>query len=391
MKNLLLRLFIKNSKDSSDPRVRSAIGKLSGVVGIVCNLALSAGKLAVGLLSGAVSVIADGLNNLSDAASAIVTLFGFKLAERPADEEHPFGHARFEYLSALAVAGMIVVIGFELAKSSVEKLLSGTQTEMTPLLGIVLLLSVGVKFWMYLFNRSLARQIDSSVLLAAAADSRNDCIATLGVLLAALVERFTGWKVDGIAGLGVSVFILVSGIQMARQTLDPLLGEPASAQLQALIVDYICQHPKVLGYHDLIVHDYGPGQRFASLHVEMDRNEDPLICHEIIDDMERECWKSHNIHLVIHYDPVITDDPELTRLQGVVAALLQQQDSRLQLHDFRMIPCDGYINLVFDVVLPAQLCKEEKIIKRRLDEDLRACESECYHTVITFDTASLNG
>lgn len=388
MKRLLFRLFIKDDKDILKPSVRAAIGKLSGTVGIVCNLLLSAGKLAVGIVSGAVSVIADGLNNLSDAASAIVTLIGFKLAERPADEEHPFGHARFEYLSALAVAGMIVVIGFEMAKSSVEKLLSGTQTEVSPLLGVVLLLAVGVKFWMYLFNRFLGKQIDSPVLLAAAADSRNDCIATLSVLLAALVEKVSGWRVDGIAGLGVSVFILISGIRMARQTLDPLLGEPASAQLQALIVDYISEHPKVLGYHDLMVHDYGPGQRFASLHVEMDRNEDPLTCHEIIDDMERECWKSHNIHLVIHYDPVITDDPELTRLQQVVGQLLQQQDSRLCLHDFRMATADGCTNLIFDVVLPAELQKSKNQIKAKLEEELAKREPANYRLLITFDTAS---
>ena len=384
MTQLLLRLFVKDSNN------RAAVGRLSGAVGIGCNALLFAAKLIIGLISGSVSITADAMNNLSDATSSIVTLLGFKLAEQPADEEHPYGHARFEYLSGLAVAALVIVIGFELAKSSVEKIIHPVPVEFSLPLALVLVLSIAVKLWMSLFNHTLGKKIHSTALLATAADSRNDCVATSAVLLAALIEMLTGLTIDGFMGLGVSVFILYSGANMAKETISPLLGESASPETQALIVDYVSANPKVLGYHDLMVHDYGPGQCFATLHVEMDKNEDPLLCHELIDDMERECLKSHNIHLVIHYDPVITDDPELTRLHNVVTGILKEMDPRLQIHDFRMVPGQGHTNLIFDVALPTDLAKQEKAIKRRLDETLSQQEPATYHTVITFDPMSFN-
>lgn len=384
MTQLLLRLFVKDSNN------RAAVGRLSGAVGIGCNALLFAAKLIIGLISGSVSITADAMNNLSDATSSIVTLLGFKLAEQPADEEHPYGHARFEYLSGLAVAALVIVIGFELAKSSVEKIIHPVPVEFSLPLALVLVLSIAVKLWMSLFNHTLGKKIHSTALLATAADSRNDCVATSAVLLAALIEMLTGLTIDGFMGLGVSVFILYSGANMAKETISPLLGESASPETQALIVDYVSANPKVLGYHDLMVHDYGPGQCFATLHVEMDKNEDPLLCHELIDDMERECLKSHNIHLVIHYDPVITDDPELTRLHDVVTGILKEMDPRLQIHDFRMVPGQGHTNLIFDVALPTDLAKQEKAIKRRLDETLSQQEPATYHTVITFDPMSFN-
>lgn len=387
MTQLLLRLFVKNPDDPSDPRTRGAIGRLSGGVGIVCNLLLFAAKLIIGTLSGSVSITADAMNNLSDASSAIVTLLGFKLAEQPADEEHPYGHARFEYLSGLAVAALIIVIGFELAKTSLGKILAPTPVAVSVPLVAVLVLSIAVKLWMSLFNRELGNRIHSTTLLATAADSRNDVISTAAVLLAALVEAATTWAVDGFMGLAVSLFILYSGWELAKETISPLLGEAASPELQSLIVDYISAQPKVLGYHDLMVHDYGPGQRFASLHVEMDRNEDPMLCHELIDDMERECLNSHNIHLVIHYDPVVTDDPELNRLRAVVEQQLEAIDPRLLTHDFRMVPGDGHTNLIFDVALPADLQGQEHQIKQTLDTALAARESKRLQTVITFDPA----
>lgn len=388
MTKLLLRLFVRNCDEYTDPTVRSAIGKLSGLVGIACNLLLFICKLLIGTLSGSVSITADAMNNLSDAASSIVTLIGFKLAGQPADEEHPYGHARFEYLSGLAVAALVIVIGFELAKGSVKKIFAPSSVEFSWVLVAVLVLSIGVKLWMCLFNRKLGKLIDSKALSATSADSRNDCVATAAILLAALIEKWRGWHIDGFMGLGVSAFILYSGAVLAKETISPLLGESASPELQALIVDYVSAHPKVLGYHDLMVHDYGPGQRFASLHVEMDRNEDPLVCHEIIDDMERECLQSHNIHLVIHYDPVITDDPELTRIHGVVDEILREFDDRLMTHDFRMVSGSGHTNLIFDISLPADLKKKEKSVKQYLDDGLRNRENGVYHTVITFDPAA---
>lgn len=390
MTNLLLRLFVKNSGGPSDPKVRAAVGKLSGAVGIVCNLLLFAGKLVAGTLAASVSITADALNNLSDATSSIVTLLGFKMAEKPADANHPYGHARFEYLSGLAVAAMIVVIGFELAKSSVEKIFNPATVEYSAVTALVLVVSILVKLWLSGFNGKLAKRIGSSTLSAAAADSRNDCLATGAVLAAALAEHFTGLQIDGWVGLTVALFILYSAWGLAKETISPLLGEAADPELRQRIVDYIESSPKVLGYHDLMVHDYGPGQRFASIHVEMDRREDPVVCHEIIDDMERECLQSHGIHLVIHYDPVITNDPELDRMRQLVLAILHVKDERLSIHDFRMVPGSGRTNLIFDVGLPADLMGQEKTIQQALEAALNDLGEGTYDTVITFDPEAFN-
>ncbi len=382
MTKLLLRIFAKNGD-------RGAVGRLSGMTGVVCNLFLAAAKLVVGIISGSVSVTADAMNNVSDATSSVVTFVGFKLAERPADEEHPYGHARYEYLSALVVSAIILLIGFELGKSSVQKLIWPSETVFNAMLVPVLLGSILVKLWLYLFNCKLGNQIHSDALLASAMDSRNDCVATLAVLICSLIERFTGFGLDGFVGLAVSVFILYSGIKLAKETISPLLGENASPELQTLIVDYVSSHPKVLGYHDLYVHDYGPGRRFASLHVEMDSREDPLACHEIIDDLERECMTSHGIQLVIHYDPVVTDDPELTRLRQLVDASLTVFDSRLRTHDFRMVSGVGHTNLIFDIALPEALRKQESAIRQHLHQCL-AQEEKTYYAVITFDSSAFD-
>ena len=385
MTSLLLRIFVPNHNDTASGSVRSAVGALSGRVGILCNLLLFAFKLLIGTLSGSVSITADALNNLSDASGSIVTLIGFKMAGKPADKHHPFGHARAEYLSGLAVAVMILFIGFELGKSSVEKILHPQPVVLTAVMALVLVCSVGVKLWMCLFNRKLGTLIGSSALMATAADSRNDCIATTAVLAAAVLEQWLGIPIDGFMGLAVAVFILYSGIQMARETVSPLLGESADPELREKLVDYISRHPKVLGYHDLMVHDYGPGKRYASLHVEMDHREDPMECHEIIDDMERECLRSHNVHLVIHYDPVVTDDPELQRLRAKSEALLRQWNEGLSLHDFRMVQGRRHMNLVFDVPLPESLRGKEDTIRAFVEDELNKESPMAYHVKITFD------
>ena len=387
MTKLLLRLFVRNYSNTKDPQVRSAVGSLSGMVGIGCNVLLFIGKIIIGTLSGSVSITADAMNNLSDASSSIVTLIGFRLARMPADENHPYGHARFEYLSGLAVAAMIMVIGFELGKSSVEKILNPQPVALSLIAAAVLLGSIGVKLWLTLFNRKLGNLIDSATLLATSTDSRNDCIATLAVLAAAAVEYFFDLRIDGFVGLSVAVFILWSGWGLAKQTISPLLGEAASPELRALILDYVSAQPSVLGIHDLMVHDYGPGQRFASLHVEMDAGDSPLYCHELIDNMERECLRSHNIHLVIHYDPVIMDDPELNRLRERVHQLLKDRDERLSVHDFRMTRGIGHTNLIFDISLPTNLRGQERDIQSRLEQQLNEGSVTAYRTVITFDPA----
>ena len=391
MTKLLLKLFVKNYHNGSDPQVRAKTGRLSGVVGIVANAVLCVLKLLIGAVSGSVSITADAMNNLSDAASSIVTLIGFKLAERPADEDHPYGHARYEYLSGLAVAAMVLVIGFELAKTSLEKIFHPESVVFSIPLVIVLVGSVLVKLWLSMFNTTLGKHIDSAALLATAADSRNDVIATLAVLTAALVEKFTGYRVDGYMGLAVAVFIFYSAIGLAKETISPLLGESASPELAALIAEVMNSEPKVLGFHDLMVHDYGPGQRFGSLHVEMDQAEDPLSCHELIDDLERLCLEKYNIHLVIHYDPVVVGDPEQDSLRATIVDALQTVDSRLNLHDFRLVRGAGHTNLIFDIALPTDMNGREKEIRKVIDTALEAREGEMkYYTVITFDIETFN-
>ena len=384
MTQLLLRIFIPGEKS------RAAVGRLSGLVGIVCNVLLFAMKLVVGTLSGSVSITADAMNNLSDASSSIVTLLGFKLSEKPADDDHPYGHARFEYLTGLAVAALILFIGFELLKTSVVKIFNPTPTEFSIPVGVVLVGSIAVKLWLSRFNTVLGRRIDSQALLATAADSRNDVISTSAVLLAAVIEAVSGWRIDGIMGLAVAVFILYSGITLAKETINPLLGENASPALKQLIIDTVKSEPMVLGYHDLMVHDYGPGQRFASLHVELDYREDPLQCHGILDDLERLCMERHNVHLVIHYDPVIVGDAELDAMRTAVSGALHAIDQRLSIHDFRMVKSETHTNLIFDMAVPEDLMAQKNVIKQQLDDKLNERSDTKIYTVITFDLAAFN-
>ena len=378
------------SGQPASPCDRARIGALSGTVGILCNLLLAAAKLFAGILTGAVSITADALNNLSDASASLVTLLGFHLARKPADEDHPYGHARYEYLTGLAVSVLILFIGYELAKTSVLKILSPEPVVFSAAAVGILIASILVKLWLSFFNRRLGNQIHSTALLAAAADSRNDCIATAAVLISGLLEHAYGLRCDGFMGLGVAIFILYSGIRLARDTISPLLGENADPELRHRISSYILSQPKVLGYHDLMIHDYGPEQRFASLHVEMDHREDPLVCHQLIDRMEHNCLRNFHVHLVIHYDPIITDDPELTALKERLSQNLQEYDHRLSLHDLRIIPGRRHKNLIFDISLPEGLRGMEEEITAWLEGKLRSTESEEYHLLITYELSTFN-
>ena len=390
MTKLLISLFAGKNADPKVPEIRAKIGSLSGTVGIICNLLVVALKLAVGILTGAFSVVADALNNLMDAASAVVTLIGFKLAEKPADKDHPYGHARYEYLSGLAVAALIILVGFELLKTSVDKIVHPVAVAYTWQLYVVLVVSVFVKFWMYLFNRKLGGMIASSALLATAVDSRNDAITTGAILVSALVAVFAGFAVDGYVSLVLSAFIMYSGAQLAKQTISPLLGESASPELRETILAVLESEPKVLGYHDLMIHDYGPGQRFGSLHVEMDCSESPIACHDIIDNLERRCYEKHNIHLVIHYDPIVTDDRELCRLRDAVSGILKNRDGRISIHDFRMVQGTDHTNLIFDMVLPSELMNIRHQIKEELDNALATLDDNTYFTVVEYDMEGFN-
>lgn len=368
--------------------IRARIGKLSGAVGIICNCLLAAGKLIVGHMTSSMSITADGLNNLSDGASSIVTLLGFKLAEKPADRKHPYGHARIEYIAGLTVAVMILFIGLELGKSSVEKLIDPEPIEFSITAAWVLCASILVKLFMMLFNLKMGRRINSNALLATAADSRNDVMTTSAVLAASIVEHFYDVRIDGVMGIAVSLFILYSGIKLAGETMSPLLGEGANPELQKQITDYINGCPMVLGCHDLMVHDYGPGRRYASIHVEIDKNEDPMACHARIDRMERECLKNYGTHLVIHYDPVVTDDPEVNSTKRLVNTIIKVRDGRLTIHDFRMVDDGESVKMSFDMILPEDLRGQEQSIKETVEKALDSLDSKKYYADITFDMES---
>ena len=368
--------------------IRARIGKLSGAVGIICNCLLAAGKLIVGHMTSSMSITADGLNNLSDGASSIVTLLGFKLAEKPADRKHPYGHARIEYIAGLTVAVMILFIGLELGKSSVEKLINPEPIEFSFTAVWVLFASILVKLFMMLFNLKMGRKINSNALLATAADSRNDVMTTSAVLAASIVEHFYDVRIDGVMGIAVSLFILYSGVKLAGETMSPLLGEGANPELQKQITDYINGCPMVLGCHDLMVHDYGPGRRYASIHVEIDKNEDPMACHARIDRMERECLKNYGTHLVIHYDPVVTDDPEVNSTKRLVNTIIKVRDGRLTIHDFRMVDDGESVKMSFDMILPEDLRGQEQSIKETVEKALNSLDSKKYYADITFDMES---
>lgn len=389
MTNFLLRRFVPDYQNTADPAVREKYGNLAGIVGIVCNVLLFVGKLLAGTLCGSVSVTADAVNNLSDASSSLVTLLGFRLAARPADEKHPYGHARMEYLSGLAVAVMILVIGVELVKSSVQKILHPEAVEFSVLTAAVLTGSILLKLWMALFDRKLGKKISSAALIAAAADSRSDVIATGAVLLACVIGRLTGLMIDGWAGLLVALFILWSGVGVVKDTVDPLLGAKPDEALVRAIAYLMTSHVDILGFHDLMVHDYGPGRRFASVHAEIDYRIDPLIAHEILDEIERQAKRELHVDLVIHYDPVVTDDPEVAAVRTRVLQIMHGLDPRLSLHDFRMVSGSHHVNVIFDMVLPPEDVQTAEQLRRQIEAQLQDGK-KTYHLIVTFDTAAFN-
>ena len=378
MTRFLLKQLKKRYPDTNAPAYRTAVGKLSGTAGMICNLLLVAGKMLVGIFSGSVAIMADAMNNLSDCASTLVTLLGFKLAEKPADSEHPYGHARYEYIAALAVAALILVVGYELAKSSILKIITPEAVSLSVPMMLVLVAAIGVKLWMFFLNRGLGKAIGSAALLATAADSRNDCIATGATLIAAILETAFSWRVDGIMGLLVALFILYSGISLAKETVNTLLGQGTDPELKEKILRELDNDPRILGHHDLMVHDYGPGQRFGSIHLEMDCREDPMACHSLIDHLEHTCFEKYNLHLVVHYDPVCTTDPVLTAYRKAVTKALQQVDDRLTCHDLHL---DGEI-LHLDVTL----CQDvtEEAVTQAVKNALADCQG-AVDAMITFD------
>ena len=382
MTQLLLHLFVKNYQDTGDPEVRGQYGRLAGLTGIAVNVLLCAGKFLAGLLSGSVAILADAVNNLSDAASSVVTLLGFRLAAKPADDAHPYGYHRAEYLAGLSVAALILVIAVELFKSSLKRILAPETVAFTAVGAAILVVSIAAKLWLCLFYRRLGRAIRSEALTASAADSRNDVISTAAVLLSYAVTQLTSIPCDGWAGLFVALFIFWSGLGIARDTIAPLLGEAPDETLVHGIANEIRSYdPRVLGIHDLIVHDYGPGRRILSLHAEVPANGDILALHDVVDTAERELATSLGCMATIHMDPVVTDDGLTAETREKVAALARIIDPGISIHDFRMVTGPTHTNVIFDVVVPFDCKLTDRDVADRIRTAVRTLDGNYYAVV----------
>ena len=368
MTSWLIRTFVPNAGDTGDPAVRTRYGLVASMTCIVCNVLLCMGKGAVGLASGSVSIVADAVNNLSDASSNVVSLLGFKLASRPADEDHPYGHGRYEYLAGLVVAVLVCAIGINLVGSSVEKIMSPEPTEFGPAVVIVLVGSMAVKLWMATFNRRLGRAISSETLEATAVDSRNDVIATAAVLASAVVSQLIGIDLDGWAGLAVGGFILWSGIQLVREAVSPLLGKVPDPAYVEHIRDKIMSYPGVLGTHDLMVHDYGPGRQFASAHVEMAAEGNPLDQHDLLDNIEQDFKDDEGLVMTLHFDPIVTNDPQVRDMRHWIDLAVKDIDERLSIHDLRCVPGPTHTNVIFDCVRPTDCALSASELRARVSE-----------------------
>lgn len=384
MTGFLVKIFIKNSEDISNPRVRGKYGTLSSVTGIVCNLILFALKYIMGTLSGSIAVISDAFNNLSDCASCIVTLLGYKMASKPADKDHPFGHGRMEYLVSLVIAAVIFVMGLELLKSSLKKLFKPEEVDFSLIVLISLAVSAGLKLWMAHFNTVLGNKLKSSVMLATAKDSRSDVIATSAAMLSVICSAVTDAPVDGIAGAAVSVFILKSGYDIIKDTVDELLGKPAPAEITEKIREIVCSDERITGIHDLIIHSYGPGHMIGSCHAEIRSDENILAAHDLIDRIEREIHKQLRIMMTIHMDPIETDNEQIKVCRELLSGALKQMDEGLSFHDLRVVTGDTHINLIFDLVVPFECDKTDDELKEQIDKLLMGTDRD-YYTVITFD------
>ena len=380
MFSLLARIFIKDRKNYADPKVREAYGILSGVLGFILNLLLFAGKLVFGTLCGSISMTADAFNNLSDAASSVVTFIGFRLASKPTDREHPFGHGRMEYVAGLAVSILILTVGLELVKSSLEGIFSPEPTEFSYVAVIVLCASVLVKFYMFVYNRITAKKIDSAAMKAVASDSITDCVATLTVLVSLFAYKLFDWQIDAVCGLFVALFILYNGFRSAKETVGLLLGTAPDKALVEDICNTVTSHSEIIGVHDLMVHNYGPGRQFISLHAEVDSRADILAAHDKIDNIERELEQKYKCIAVIHMDPVLVGDKKTDELREVVVGIVKEIDSDFSVHDFRIVDGKTHTNLIFDVLVPqdkkVDFVELKEIIKKRVKE-----VSSDYHVV----------
>ena len=381
MIHFLAKHLIKDHENISSPAVRRAYGILCGCVGIGLNLLLFGGKLLAGILSRSIAVTADAVNNLSDAGSSVVTLLGFKLAAQAPDQDHPFGHGRLEYISGLVVSMVILLMGAELGKTSLEKILHPEPVDFSPLAAGILCASILVKLYMVLYNRRIGRRIQSAAMAATAADSLSDCLATSTVLLGALAGRFWDLQIDGWCGAAVALFILWSGFGAARETVNPLLGQPPSPEFVEQIRSLVRAQPQIIGIHDLIVHDYGPGRRILSLHAEVPASGDILALHDVVDALEKQLNEKLGCLATIHMDPVVNDGGATTEARERVQAVVRVIDPGISIHDFRMVPGPTHTKLIFDAEVPYQCTLPDQEIRRRIQSAVQALD-EAWSAVV---------
>ena len=384
MTDLILRIFVRDHKNTEDPAVRDKCGRVAGAVGIVTNFLLFLMKIIVGTAFHSVSVTADAVNNLTDSGSSVVTLIGFKMASKPADEKHPFGHARIEYLSGVIVSFIVIFLGLQLGMSSIEKILTPEENALTPVALVVLVISILAKLWQCLFYRKVGRMIKSESVEATSKDSRNDVIATSVVLLGAVITMLTGVNLDGYMGAAVALFIVFSGVQLTISTADPLLGQAPEGELVQTITEKMLSYPGIIGMHDLAVHNYGVGRCFASAHCEVDAKKRILVSHDLIDNIERDFSRDLGIHMVIHLDPVIVGDARTDALHRKVQSLVTALYPTVTIHDFRVIWGVTHSNIVFDAAVPFAVKDSDAVITQKLEAEIQKLDPE-YRTVVTID------
>lgn len=384
MTNLIIRLFIQDYKNTADVRVRGKYGNVSGIVGIITNLLLVLLKLTAGLVFNSIAILADAVNNLSDSASSIVTLVGFHMASKPADKEHPYGHARIEYISGLIISFSILALSFQLGRSAFDKILHPEKTAFSWLTIAILVIAILIKIWQSLFYRKIGKTIDSTAIEATAVDSRNDVFATGAILLGTLITKLTGFNLDGYMGLLVAILIFISGVQLIIDTSNPLLGMAPSRELVDEIYQTIMSYDGILGIHDLNVHNYGPERRFASVHCEVPASQDILVSHDIIDNIEHDFLKEKGIHMVIHLDPIVTDDPRTNQLREEVKEILGGISPEITMHDFRVVWGTTHSNLIFDVCVPFGFFLNDRELADKITDTILQVDPG-YHAVITVD------
>lgn len=384
MTDLILRIFVRDHKNTEDPAVRDKCGRVAGAVGIVTNFLLFLMKIIVGTVFHSVSVTADAVNNLTDSGSSVVTLIGFKMASKPADEKHPFGHARIEYLSGVIVSFIVIFLGLQLGMSSIEKILTPEENALTPVTLVVLVISILAKLWQCLFYRKVGRMIKSESVEATSKDSRNDVIATSVVLIGAVITMLTGVNLDGYMGAAVALFIVFSGVQLTISTADPLLGQAPEGELVQTITEKMLSYPGIIGMHDLAVHNYGVGRCFASAHCEVDAKNDILVSHDLIDNIERDFSRDLGIHMVIHLDPVIVGDARTDALHCKVQSLVTALYPTVTIHDFRVIWGVTHSNIVFDAAVPFSVKDSDAVITQKLEAEIQKLDPD-YRTVVTID------